>query len=155
MKSKYPIIILLAVVVIFSGCTENQPQVTSTVTSTAQPTSTIQSTSTVEETSTLEPTSTLQILPELRQFTIVSEKYSMTPDTITVRKGDMVKLHLTSNEVSFFFAIKGYKISTKVYPQRFETVTFVANKTGNYTMYYTRRAGSPQWSMQGLLIVED
>ncbi|MFH0860418.1 MAG: hypothetical protein V1921_04400 [Candidatus Altiarchaeota archaeon] len=151
-KMRFYPLLALTLVLIASGCTRDEAPA---VTTTLQPTTTVEETSTVQSTtSTVEPTTTLPAGPEVREFTIMLQRNSIVPNVLTVARSDTVILHLTGSEISFSFGIRGYDISQKVYPQRYETVTFVANESGNFTMYYTRKDGSPQWLGDGLLIVE-
>ncbi len=78
------------------------------------------------------------------------------PDTITVKKGETVRLKIMSIDVTHGFAITGYNVSTgAINVGESETVEFVADKAGTFTFYCTVYCSPKHALMRGKLIVED
>lgn len=93
--------------------------------------------------------------PLIKEFTIEMKQFSFTPHTITVQKGDTVRLTLTSKDVSHGFAIDEFGINSgPVAKNQQKTVEFIANKAGTFTFRCSVVCGSGHSSMKGTLIVE-
>ena len=90
----------------------------------------------------------------IKEFTLTAKKWKFIPDTITVNKGDVVKLTITSIDVDHGFAINAFDVDTKLEPGKTTTVTFTADIGGTHTFYCSIYCGSGHTSMNGQLIVE-
>ena len=77
------------------------------------------------------------------------------PQTITVLKGDMVKIILRNNEddMGHGFAIDAYGINQSVSAGQTVTIEFLADKPGVFTFYCTVPCGTGHSEMTGQLIV--
>ena len=90
----------------------------------------------------------------VKEFTMTARQWSFDPGTITVNKGDRVKLTITSVDVDHGFALSDFKINEMLEPGKPVTVEFVADKTGTFTFYCSVPCGSGHRDMAGKLIVK-
>lgn len=82
----------------------------------------------------------------------------ITPDTIEVEQGDVVSIHLTSNEQSkdnvHGFTIDTYNVHGSFEPGKTASVTFVAERAGVFPFYCTEFCSALHLEMQGYLLVK-
>lgn len=82
----------------------------------------------------------------------------ITPDTIEVEQGDIVSIHLTSNEQSkdnvHGFTIDTYNVHGSFEPGKTASVTFVADRAGVFPFYCTEFCSALHLEMQGYLLVK-
>ena len=120
-------LLLVAGVVFVSGCTQG-----------AQPTP-----------SDTQPPST----GEVKEFDMTARQWEFTPNTITVNKGDTVRLHIESVDVTHGFGLPDFGVNEQLEPGKDVHVEFVADKTGTFTFACTVVCGSGHTGMSGQLIV--
>ena len=89
----------------------------------------------------------------IKEFNVVAKQWEFIPDTISVKKGDTVKLNLKSVDVVHGFKINEFNIDEKLNPGEEVTVTFVADKTGVCTFFCNVPCGEGHKEMKGTLIV--
>lgn len=81
-----------------------------------------------------------------------------TPDTIRVRQGDRVFIHLTNVEqardATHGFAIASYNINVSIEPGEHANIEFVADRPGVFPMYCTEFCSALHLEMAGYLLVE-
>jgi nitrous-oxide reductase len=81
-----------------------------------------------------------------------------TPDTIRVKEGDKVHLHITSVEQAYDathgFALSCYNINLSIEPGRHCNVSFVADRAGVFPFYCTEFCSALHLEMAGYLLVE-
>lgn len=75
------------------------------------------------------------------------------PNTITVREGETVTLRLTGEGVIHEFSLPKYGIKKKVYPGKVTTITFKADKIGEFKFECINFCGEGHEQMTGKLIV--
>ena len=92
--------------------------------------------------------------PQLEEFTMTVKQFAYTPDTITVKQGDRVRITATSEDVQHGFAINEYKINATINPGQQTVIEFVADKKGTFTYYCSIFCGMGHRSMKGTLIVQ-
>lgn len=92
--------------------------------------------------------------PEVKSFTLTAKQWSWEPSTITVKKGDTVKLTITSIDVPHGFSLPDYGINQTVEAGQTTTVQFTADKTGTFTFACSIFCGEGHSDMKGTLIVE-
>lgn len=79
-----------------------------------------------------------------------------TPEFITVRKGERVRLRLTSNDVVHGFAIPKLGVEPGwIEPGKVKEIEFVADRPGRYTFLCTVWCREGHWRMRGTLEVVD
>lgn len=97
-----------------------------------------------------------QAQPEaiVKEFLIIAKQWSFVPDTITVSKGDTVRLKITSVDVTHGFALPDFDVSVNLQPGEEEVIEFVADKEGTFRFYCSVFCGSGHSSMDGNLVVQ-
>lgn len=85
----------------------------------------------------------------------VPPKGGFQPRTISVKQGQLVRLRLTSRDVTHGFYVPDFNIRQVVIsPGKFTTVEFVADKAGTFPFYCNILCSMQHGSMNGKLIVE-
>lgn len=92
---------------------------------------------------------------QVREFTITARQFQFNPSTITVNKGDRVKLTVTSEDVTHGFSISEYNINKVLQPNTPVIVEFTADQAGTFTMFCSVTCGSGHSGMRGTLVVEE
>ena len=81
-----------------------------------------------------------------------------TPDTIRVKQGDTVHLHITNLEqtqdATHGFGLDAYNINLSLEPGEHNNVTFKADRAGVFPMYCTEFCSALHLEMAGYLLVE-
>ncbi len=90
----------------------------------------------------------------VKEFEVEAKQFVFVPETITVNEGDTVRLVVTSSDVDHGIGIPEFKVSLKVAAGKTETVEFVADKKGTYTMRCNVFCGTDHKNMKGTLIVQ-
>jgi len=85
---------------------------------------------------------------------VVMKKYAVVPDVITVKRGTLVHLHVTTPDVQHGFDIPDLNISEPVNPGKPADITFVADKPGTYRIECGIICGPGHDDMTGKLVVE-
>ena len=89
-----------------------------------------------------------------KEFVITGQKFSFTPSSITVKKGDRVKITFKNIDGFHDFKIDEYGIATKQAQSPSEEVLeFTADKTGSFE-YYCSVGTHRAMGMKGTLKVE-
>lgn len=89
-----------------------------------------------------------------KSFTVTAKQWGFDPATITVKKGDRVKLAIKSLDVSHGFALSAFNVNQNLEPGQEVTVEFVADKTGSFSFFCSVFCGSGHGGMRGTIIVE-
>ena len=91
----------------------------------------------------------------VRTVEVKAFRYAFSPDPITVKKGEKVRLLITSTDVEHGFGIRELGINEKIFPDKITTVQFDADKAGVYHIHCTYYCGPGHDEMHGTLkIVE-
>lgn len=109
--------------------------------------------SSLKQTTTLTTTSLLK-QPDTKEFEMTAFNWGFDPATITVNKGDIVKLTITSIDVTHGFSLRDFKVSKRLEPGKTVNVEFVADKTGRFSYSCNVPCGRGHRSMSGSLIVK-
>lgn len=119
---------------------------------------------TIEENSMTDPNNAVQATPEgtMEDVTaevtvnVTGEDFSFDPNEIRVKKGDTVKVVLTSGDtMPHDFVIDDLNVqSTQAQPGGTTEVTFVADQAGEFE-YYCSVGNHKQMGMVGTLIIEE
>lgn len=89
-----------------------------------------------------------------KNFTIEGGNYFFKPNSITVNKGDTVKITLKNSEGMHDLKIDAFNVGTKkLSSTQEETITFVADKAGSFE-YYCSIGDHRNMGMKGTLIVK-
>ena len=94
------------------------------------------------------------IAGEVKEFHITAKQFQFDPATIEVKKGDKVRLIVTSMDVPHGFSIAEYGINERLDVGRPVTIEFTADKQGSFTAFCSVFCGSGHTNMKGKLIVK-
>ena len=89
------------------------------------------------------------------EYEIICRKSFYTPNQITVKKGELVKITLKSMDVTHGFAIDELNVATEVAPGPPVAVQFTPTRAGKFDFYCVVRCGKDHLKMRGTLIVQD
>ena len=93
--------------------------------------------------------------PEVQSFSITARKWEFEPSSITVKKGNTVKLSITSADVSHGFGLPEFGISKTIEAGETAEVEFVADKVGEFAFSCTVYCGEGHGDMKGTLVVTE
>lgn len=93
-------------------------------------------------------------LPKDR-ITITARQFEFEPKQIVVKRGETVKLFITSEDVVHGFEIMGYNVKVDFYPGVPAKVEFVADKAGEFVFVCSVYCDQGHWDMEGKLIVQE
>ncbi len=85
---------------------------------------------------------------DVKEFTVKAFRFGYTPDTITVNKGDKVKINIDNTDTLHGIRIPDLRIRGD------EVLEFTANKSGEFTWYCNNMCGEGHMKMSGKLIVK-
>lgn len=129
MKMQWMLPVLLVVILLASGCVSQDEVQTSTSGQT-------------------EPTGDVKV------FEMTAKQFSFEPNIITVKKGDTVKLAITSVDVAHGLSLPDFGVNENLEPGKTVNVEFVADKTGTFSFFCSVPCGSGHNRMSGQLIIE-
>lgn len=110
---------------------------------------------TSEPTATPSPLSPKPVAkPVVKEFTIVAKQYTFEPNTITVNKGDRVRLHVKSVDVTHGISIPDFGVNAIIRIEAPKTIEFVASKAGIYGMFCSEYCGAGHPNMKGFIVVQ-
>ena len=90
---------------------------------------------------------------KMDSFTVTGSNYAMSPKTLSVKKGDTVKITFTNAGGMHDFVIDEFSVRTnRIQGGASQTVTFVADKTGSF-QYYCSVGQHRDMGMWGTLTV--
>jgi cytochrome c oxidase subunit 2 len=92
---------------------------------------------------------------EVQSFTITARKWEFEPSTITVKKGNTVKLSITSVDVEHGFGLPEFGINKTIEAGETVDVEFVADKVGEFPFSCTVYCGEGHKDMKGTLVVTE
>ncbi len=162
MNNRILIIAIVVLIIIGAGAylltknsTSTLPQATPTPTQAMmkeEATPTASPSTMMDETGTPSPSGSAKT-GNVKEFTVTGSNYKFTPATLSVKKGDTVKITFTNSGGFHDFVIDEFNVKTKTIPDgQSETVQFVANKAGTFN-YYCSVGNHRQMGMQGTLTV--
>lgn len=89
----------------------------------------------------------------VKEFTVTAKRFSFEPSTITVNKGDKVRLTLINSDTSHGIAISEFGVNAVAGAGQQKTVEFVADKEGTFSFFCSVYCGDGHPEMSGKLIV--
>ncbi|MBI2630104.1 cupredoxin domain-containing protein [Candidatus Pacearchaeota archaeon] len=84
----------------------------------------------------------------IKEFTLDATRFKYSPDTITVNKGDKVKISINNIDTTHGIRIPNFNVKDN------EKVEFIADKQGEFDFYCTVYCGDKHKEMKGKLIVK-
>lgn len=95
-----------------------------------------------------------QTMGAVKEFTVTGSGFKFNPATLTVNKGDMVKITFVNSGGSHDFTLDEFDVQTKTLNTgQQETVEFMADTAGSFE-YYCSVANHRSMGMKGTLIVQ-
>ena len=89
----------------------------------------------------------------VKEFTMTAKQREFVPGTITVNKGDKVKITVTSIDVTHGFRLPDFGVNERLDPGKPVDIEFVADKVGTFTFSCSVPCGSGHGGMRGQLVV--
>lgn len=89
------------------------------------------------------------------EISLTAKKFDFSPQTITVQKGQPVKLIITSPDVEHGFAIKELKINQRIEAKQTKVIMFKPEQAGRFRFYCSVYCGDGHEDMTGELVVTD
>jgi cytochrome c oxidase subunit II len=90
-----------------------------------------------------------------KEIQVTAKKYSFSPDTIRVKKGDRVRLVITATDRDHGFKLEAFHIEQKLKKGTPTTVEFTADQAGTFPFKCSVVCGFGHHGMKGKLIVEE
>lgn len=84
---------------------------------------------------------------EIKEFTVKAFRFGYTPDTITVNKGDRVRIIINNTDTLHGIRIPELDLKNN------NQIEFTADKTGEFVWYCNNMCGKGHMEMKGKLIV--
>ncbi len=93
-------------------------------------------------------------ISKTKEFKIEAYQFGYEPETITVKKGDIVKLLATSRDVTHGIYIKEYNINVSMKKGETKKIEFIADKAGEFEILCSVYCGRGHHSMKAALVVK-
>ncbi len=89
------------------------------------------------------------------EFTMTAKNFEFDPDTITVKKGEKVRLIITAADHDHGFKLEALDIDQVLKKGDTETIEFTATKAGTFEFKCSVYCGRGHRRMKGKLVVEE
>ena len=89
-----------------------------------------------------------------RVINITAKRFGFTPNMITLKKGETVKLRLTSEDVTHGFFMKALKLDELIVPGQPTEVTLTPQQEGRFTTICDHFCGAGHGNMSMTIVVE-
>ena len=90
----------------------------------------------------------------VREFKVSARKYEFSPATITVKRGDRVRLVLTATDREHGFKLDEFHIERKLPKGEAVTLEFTVDQSGTFPFHCSHFCGMGHARMTGQLVVE-
>ncbi len=90
-----------------------------------------------------------------RVIEITAKRFGFTPNQITIKKGQTVRLRLTSDDVTHGFFMRKLKIDEDIEPGKTTEVTLTPDTVGDFTTICDHFCGANHGNMNMLITVVD
>jgi cytochrome c oxidase subunit 2 len=91
---------------------------------------------------------------EARTITITAKRFEFVPSTITLKKGETVKLLVTSEDVTHGFFLRPLKIDTDLVPGQTQEIAVTPQSAGTFTAICHHFCGAGHGGMKLTIVVE-
>ncbi len=89
------------------------------------------------------------------EIKMTAKKYEFDPSTITVKKGERVRLLITALDRDHGFKLEAFGINQKLKKGDTETIEFTADKSGTFPFQCSEFCGFGHGRMKGKVVVEE
>src|SRR3954453_17711162 len=93
--------------------------------------------------------------PEVKTIHIVAKRFEFSPNVVTLKKGETVKLHFVSEDVVHGMYVKPLKLDTDIQPGGGTEVTLTPTQVGKFTAICDHFCGAGHGNMKMTYIVEE
>jgi cytochrome c oxidase subunit II len=91
---------------------------------------------------------------EPHAIVITAKRFEFVPSTITLKKGETVKLVVTSEDVTHGFFLRPLKIDTDLTPGETQQITVTPQSAGTFTAICHHFCGAGHGNMKLTVVVE-
>lgn len=91
----------------------------------------------------------------VHEFKMTAKKYQFDPNTLTVKKGEKVRLVITALDHDHGFKLEAFGINQKLMKGDPATIEFTADKAGTFPFQCSNFCGLGHGRMKGKLVVEE
>jgi cytochrome c oxidase subunit 2 len=91
--------------------------------------------------------------PSPVEIKIIAKRFEFSPKKITVRKGELVRLVVTSEDVDHGIAIDEFNIDQKIPARSTRVIEFTPDREGTFRIYCSVLCGEGHPEMEGELVV--
>ena len=95
-----------------------------------------------------------EIIDGVRVIKMEAFQYRFQPDPVVVKKGEKVRLLVTSTDVVHGIMIREFGVNEKLPPGKEVVIEFTADKTGTFTIHCSIFCGPGHGKMHGSLVVQ-
>ena len=92
---------------------------------------------------------------EAHEIQVTAKKYEFSPNPITVKKGEHVKLVITALDHDHGFKLEAFNINQKLQKGEATTIEFTADKAGTFPFQCSNFCGLGHGKMKGKLVVQE
>lgn len=89
----------------------------------------------------------------VHEFNVTAQRFSYAPSTLTVKKGEKVRVNVHSTDVTHGFLIPEFGVEASVPPGQTVSVEFKPDRAGTFTFRCSVYCGGGHGDMTGTLIV--
>ena len=93
--------------------------------------------------------------PEVKTIQIVAKRFEFTPNVVTLKKDETVKLHFVSEDVVHGMYVKPLKIDSDIQPGSGTDVMVTPQQAGKFTAICDHFCGAGHGNMKMTYIVEE
>jgi cytochrome c oxidase subunit 2 len=93
--------------------------------------------------------------PEVKEINVTAKQWEFTPSSITVKKGQSIRLRITSQDVTHGFSLLDFGINEQLTPGGTVEIQFIPDKAGSFTFRCSVFCGSGHGGMKGTLVVTE
>lgn len=91
----------------------------------------------------------------VQEFAMEAKQFEFVPSTLTVKKGQPVKITFTTTDVPHSFSLPDFNVNVPLQPGQPAVAEFTPDKAGTFTFACRVFCGAGHSGMQGQLIVEE
>ncbi len=91
---------------------------------------------------------------DVRTISITAKRFEFVPSSITLKKGETVKLRITSEDVTHGLFLRTLKIDTDLVPGETENLTVTPQAAGTFTAICHHFCGASHGNMKLTVVVE-
>ena len=95
-----------------------------------------------------------EYISRIKEFKLEAYQFGFDPSEIVVKKGDIVRLLISTRDIRHGVYIKEYGVNVSVNKGEVKKVEFIAKKSGDFPILCSVYCGRGHHSMKGKLVVE-